>query len=418
MGSNSINPPHPKEVRTHVTYGVKPREVLELERFKVSTMTVSPADFQAQVDRILNSPSWANADSQRALLRFLADYSLASPDTTPKEHEIAVKVLGKSVDFDPKVDPIVRVKTSRLRSKLAEYYVNEGLNDPIFLEVPKGAYCLQPTLRNQPQPQPAPQSGLWRYVAAVALFAAAAVPFWFSYQRHAGARRIWGPFLDSSHEVLAVFSNPKFVGSSNTGLRFFDPAIDKNESINGGYTGAGEVGAASALTRLFYTLSQPLRFKRAQIFTWDDARVSNLIFIGAGSHNVPVLDFPIGRKIRLKPFESEPLKGQGCVENLEPVTGEPRFFCTETHGVNSVEYAVVTFQRGAEEHHAVAVFAGQTTFGTQAAVEFFSDNEHLNQLAQRLKPNAQGPPSLEVVLRVNLRNTSPVSSEVVLFRQP
>ena len=58
-----------------------------------------------------------------------------------KEYTIGVEAFGRKPDFDPKTDTIVRVQTHRLRQKLKEYYGQEGLHDPILIEIPKGHYC-------------------------------------------------------------------------------------------------------------------------------------------------------------------------------------------------------------------------------------------------------------------------------------
>jgi len=50
-------------------------------------------------------------------------------------------VFQRPPDYDPKVDPIVRVQAGRLRSKLGEYYATEGAHDLVVIQIPKGAYA-------------------------------------------------------------------------------------------------------------------------------------------------------------------------------------------------------------------------------------------------------------------------------------
>ena len=64
-----------------------------------------------------------------------------------KEYQIATEVLGRPVGFDPQSDSTVRVQAGRLRVKLAEYYANEGVDDAIIVEIPKGSYALTFHLR-------------------------------------------------------------------------------------------------------------------------------------------------------------------------------------------------------------------------------------------------------------------------------
>ena len=68
-----------------------------------------------------------------------------------------MEIFDRDSAYDSRVDSIVRVEASRLRSKLAAYYTDEGRNDPVIIELPKGGYV--PTFRFRPQPGPAGEHG-------------------------------------------------------------------------------------------------------------------------------------------------------------------------------------------------------------------------------------------------------------------
>ena len=87
------------------------------------------------------------------MLVFLADCSTRKPAHPLKERDIAVGFFGRSPYFDPQNDSVVRVHAGRLRSKLAEYYINEGSADPIVSEIPRGAYALTHHLREKSHPE-------------------------------------------------------------------------------------------------------------------------------------------------------------------------------------------------------------------------------------------------------------------------
>jgi hypothetical protein len=95
---------------------------------------------EEQVRRILRSATFRNASTLQQLLTFLAAKSIAGAGETLKEYTIGVEALGRKDDFDPKIDPIVRVQSHRLRTKLNEYYAVEGSHDPILVQIPKGHY--------------------------------------------------------------------------------------------------------------------------------------------------------------------------------------------------------------------------------------------------------------------------------------
>ncbi len=57
-----------------------------------------------------------------------------------KEYSIAVNALGRSSDFDPQADTIVRVTAHSLRKRLEEYYRTDGADRPIHICLPAGHY--------------------------------------------------------------------------------------------------------------------------------------------------------------------------------------------------------------------------------------------------------------------------------------
>src|SRR5579884_1283700 len=93
-----------------------------------------------QLERALASRLFARSEQLSRLLRFLIETHLDGRDGELKEAVIGVEVFGRKPDYDPKSDPIVRTEIRRLRQRLSEYYQNEGSEDPIRFEVPKGAY--------------------------------------------------------------------------------------------------------------------------------------------------------------------------------------------------------------------------------------------------------------------------------------
>lgn len=99
-------------------------------------------EYRRQVQRILQSVTFRNAATLQQLLQFLAARALAGGGGAEplKEYTIGVEAFGRSQDFDPKTDTIVRVQIHRLRQKLREYYDSEGQRDPILVDIPKGHY--------------------------------------------------------------------------------------------------------------------------------------------------------------------------------------------------------------------------------------------------------------------------------------
>ena len=134
-----------------------------------------PAEIRAELDRILGSATFADAERARKFLTFVVENALAGRATEIKESVIAVEALGRPPSFDPRSDPIVRVEAGRLRTKLLSYYHSEGSNDAVLIDLPKGGYIPLFHERSSPVPPPENNRGLKRR-PPVRLWLTAAVP--------------------------------------------------------------------------------------------------------------------------------------------------------------------------------------------------------------------------------------------------
>ena len=94
-----------------------------------------------QLDRVLRSTTFQQADRLKRFLMFIVREATAGRAADLKEYVIGVQVFRKEDSFDPRTDPIVRVQARRLRAKLVRYYQEEGNSDPLTIELPKGGYA-------------------------------------------------------------------------------------------------------------------------------------------------------------------------------------------------------------------------------------------------------------------------------------
>ena len=95
---------------------------------------------RTQLDRVLASVAFADAERSSNFLRFVVHRALAGRTGEIKESVIAVEALGRNPSFDSKSDAIVRVEARRLRDRLDSYYGREGAEDPVVIALPKGGY--------------------------------------------------------------------------------------------------------------------------------------------------------------------------------------------------------------------------------------------------------------------------------------
>ena len=98
-------------------------------------------DAKQALERVLQSRSFARAGQLRRLLSYLVETTLAGGEATLKETVLGVDVFDLPADFDPKSDPVVRVGMRRLRSRLQQYYENDGARDPVIISLEPGHYA-------------------------------------------------------------------------------------------------------------------------------------------------------------------------------------------------------------------------------------------------------------------------------------
>jgi hypothetical protein len=186
------------------------------------------------VQRVLNSPQFARAETQRKLLQYL----WLNRHLSLSEYAIATDALGRSSHFDPNTDASIRVHISRLRRKLKDYYAETG--EPELLVIPTGTHQLIAQAPVVPPVEPTPEvaveaeHGSWLRLHVVAvlgsvcglltvlLLATAGLALWQSRQLKLAALRptlkpnsFWRSFLDGDAPVKIVLPTPVFFSFQN-----------------------------------------------------------------------------------------------------------------------------------------------------------------------------------------------------------
>ncbi len=105
-----------------------------------ATYGLTSSEIWSAVERVRNSRAMTGCHRLSQLLNFVVDATLKGESQHLKETTIGVYVFGRSPDYDPKVDTIVRSQAWRLRAKLRKYYSSEGANDPVIIDLPRGHY--------------------------------------------------------------------------------------------------------------------------------------------------------------------------------------------------------------------------------------------------------------------------------------
>ena len=230
--------------------------------------------------------------------------------------------------------------------------------------------------------------------------------------------QFWQRFLTNPEEPWVVFSNAEFVGRPETGMHYYNKARDGEAPLWDHYTGVGEVLSVHELDQVFSTMHRRIRVKRGSLFSLDDAKNNDLIFVGSPSENLTLMEIPSTEDFIFQRLTSGPRKGDLAVVNAHPQAGDQQqYLATPGNEPLAEDYAVVGFMPGINPTRSVVILAGTTTFGTQAAVEYVCRQNSVRELLSRLGVSSSGEiKPFEALLHVKVARGVPVETELVAVR--
>jgi hypothetical protein len=123
--------------------GLTPRDVTRgnnpMMDERANGCRLNAADIRSQLERILRSRLLQQAPRLASFLHYVVEETLAGRADRIKAYTVGLGALGRSAEFDPITDPIVRVEAVRLRRALSQYYASDGRQDPIEIAPPTDA---------------------------------------------------------------------------------------------------------------------------------------------------------------------------------------------------------------------------------------------------------------------------------------
>ena len=394
------------------------------------------------IQRIVSSQYFQGSARLREFLLYVGECAIRDSPEETTEQQIGIHIFQRSPGYNSSQDSIVRSHARLLRKKLDEYFLGEGAGEELILEIPKGHYLPVfrpakldssdlPPLETIPlhegifqaaatpivSDQTRGRSGKIQLAAAACLLLLFSVPvIWRMRPRSrtvdSAMGALWHPFL-SGDPPLVIYSNALFVRDSDNGLKLARPEEVASphqvlrEDDDAQLTGTGEVVAVRQLTRLFDAHHDLFVLKRSQLVTWDDARSSNLIFIGSRSQNSALNMLPSMSDFSLL---ADP-DSSGFI-NLRPKPGEPKVYSRPNHFFTK-DYAVIALLPGLLRGKWILMFSGLSTLGTEAAAEYACRPDDVATLLRTASPENGKPRPFEALLETTIVGGVPMQARLV-----
>ena len=158
------------------------------------------------------------------------------------------------------------------------------------------------------------------------------------------------------------------------------------------------------------------RLKRAELLTWDEANDANVVFVGAPEANSRLGELAPLRHFRFKSSHEEPRFGIGGIVNLHPGAGEESTYFGSGQPY-TFDYVVIAMLPNVHPERKVLILAGTNTYGSQAAAEFLTRPDRLEELYRRLGVSNGGKvPDFEALLKVSVSGGVPMRAEILMVR--
>jgi hypothetical protein len=410
------------------------------------SLTGEPAeqDVRRELDRIIASRVFRGSHRCQTFLQYVVTETLEGNSKFLKERTLAVHVFGRSATEDLSDDSIVRVGAREVRKRLAQYYIDEGANDPLRIELPAGSYipnfqCHLPAPdldtelpAEQPKPEPRVVSRRIRLdrkvliLGATVLVACLAAVIWRAISGPRSAfDTFWQPaFAERAPLVIAIAHPivylPSLRAQELDRNRNGDPYPPVQRPINvppgllngsdfvpilNQYVGFGDAEAALRISSLFQQHHAESRVRLASRLLFNDLWGSGTVLIGAFT-NRWTMDLTKNMRYRFeynaqqKPCIAE--ASAGC-----------RWTLTKADDQRSAEdYILVSRLPHSATNGFTVVCAGLNVYGTEEAGRIISDPDSLTPILRQI-PKSWANHNLEMVLHVAVLGDAPAQSELV-----
>jgi hypothetical protein len=404
-----------------------------------------------ELDRILNSQYFKQAGRSRQFLEYVVQHHLEGHPEELKERAIGTDVFKRPPGYATGDDPIVRVQASEVRRRLATLYASDNTEAKVRIDLPVGSYAPEfhwTSCRTdstfaaakedeEAKPEPAATTrGRWTgidsalAVCAVILLAASIVPIpWREAVPHRAWRDFWSPVLSAKQPTYICLakgvtyrpSKALYDRYRETHPGTFGTAVerssnrlylDKNETLKWGDlvffddygVASGDVYAAMRVSEVLGRLNQASEVRIGSDYSLEDIRQSPAVLVGAFNNKWSV-HLLSGQHFAFSEDADGPhIREQAPGTRVWPSQTAPR--------PQDIGYALVARLMDSKTGHFTVVIGGLSGTSTEAAGEFVSNPEFLEQ-GLKGSPAKWSEMNSIFVLQTSIRDSVPGPPVVV-----
>ncbi len=374
-----------------------------------SSEAISHADavrVREALDDVLLSVPFRNTRQCQSLLKYIVEHTLAGENDLLRERVIGTEVFGRSPDYEPGEDPVVRARAAELRKRLAQYYQDRA-DSSVRIDIPPGSYKAvfqrkAGQLTTPGSPKPGLRKSRWRWVLVAAFVIAAGAMVVRGLRTTpsfapSALDQFWAPALTSPKPILVynattpVFRSPDLTDSPR-GL----------VPVRTQYMTLGDAYACVALTSLFARRGKLYQMRYGADLTFGDLRYQPSILIGAFGNawtlqTTNYLRFVFDKHPTIRDRSDNRLY---TLPNIMPDGRTPE------------DYAIVSRVFDSNTGELLIVAAGITQYGSRAAGEFLTSPNLLAVLAAHA-PRDWPRKNLQVLLHTKIVGDTPGPPSIV-----
>jgi hypothetical protein len=423
----------------------------------------------AHLGRITSSKTFSTSPRLIEFLRYCVETSVHGDAHQLKESTIGVSVFGRPPDYDPKLDPIVRVHARRLRDRLESFYETEGISEEIIVEIPKGGYVPSfgsriPEARDLNVESPAvnvespaaeelvvatecahpsaipaaakPTRLQWASIAVVSFVLVATVALRWSRadatMQHSSSQVLLDAMFRPSEETLLVPGDSGLIihqgltmrqtnldaylrGDYRNTVKKIEPGTPstKTDLSSRRYTSIVDLQIASGLTQRALSEHSLLKVRFARDLRPNDLKLGNVILVGAAEANPWVELFERNMNFVMR---DDLETGVFSVVNRSPKPDELTHWDSAVIDPEHHVFGIVAFLPNLAGNGDTLILEGTSMAGTEAAWDFVSDDSQLQPFLKSIRRDNGTVPHFEVVLGTTNMGASAVRSTVVAWR--